>query len=118
MYTIVDSETNSNVMGEFNTWAEAVKELNRFEDEDKKEGTYTDNFYVIIDEAEKVYTQFEIERNFLEMCYLNGHMSEEERLKALAKLMNHYIEKMGEVEFTKRYEKAVQQEYAYMGRSL
>lgn len=65
-----------------------------------------------------VYTQYEIERNFLEMCYLNGHMSEDERLRGLAKLMNHYIEKMGEQEFEKRYEKSVQQEYVYMGRSL
>jgi len=70
------------------------------------------------DSLDTVYTQYEIERNFMEMCYIQGSMSEDQRLRALAQLMNHYIEKMGEQEFTDRYEKSVQQKYAYMGRSL
>jgi len=51
IYIIRDKEAG-NIIDKFDTYEEAVKELTKYEAEDKANGTYTDDFYEII-EAEK-----------------------------------------------------------------
>ena len=46
-YIIQDSETGT-FIDQFDTYQEAQKELERYEKEDKQEGTYTPDFYEIV----------------------------------------------------------------------
>ena len=48
MYIIRDREAG-NVIDKFNTLEEAQEELNRYEEEDKKEDTYEEDFYEIVE---------------------------------------------------------------------
>lgn len=47
-FTIQDRETGT-FIDEFDTYTEAMKELQRYEDEDKQEGVYTLDFYEIVE---------------------------------------------------------------------
>ena len=47
-YIIQDSETGT-FIDQFNTYQEAQKELERYENEDKKDGTFTPDFYEIVE---------------------------------------------------------------------
>lgn len=47
-YIIQDSETGT-FIDQFNTYQEAQKELERYEEEDKKEGNFTPDFYEIVE---------------------------------------------------------------------
>lgn len=51
MYVIRDREAG-NIIDRFSTYEEAQQALNQYEQEDKEEGTYTPDFYEII-ECEK-----------------------------------------------------------------
>lgn len=46
-YIIQDSETGT-FIDEFNTYQEALAELQIYENEDKQEGTFTPDFYEIV----------------------------------------------------------------------
>ena len=46
MYVVRDREAG-NVITQFETMEEAQKELERYEAKDKKDGTYTEDFYEI-----------------------------------------------------------------------
>ena len=46
MYVVRDREAG-NVITQFETMEEAQKELERYEEQDKKEGTYSEDFYEI-----------------------------------------------------------------------
>lgn len=47
-YIIQDSETGT-FIDQFNTYQEAQQELERYENEDKQEGTFTPDFYEIVE---------------------------------------------------------------------
>jgi hypothetical protein len=47
-YIIQDSETGT-FIDQFDTYQEAQKELQRYENEDKQEGTFTPDFYEIVE---------------------------------------------------------------------
>lgn len=46
MYVVRDREAG-NVITQFETMEEAQKELEKYEEQDKKDGTYTEDFYEI-----------------------------------------------------------------------
>ena len=46
MYAVRDREAG-NLITQFETMEEAQKELERYEEQDKKDGTYTEDFYEI-----------------------------------------------------------------------
>ena len=46
MYVVRDREAG-NVITQFETIEEAQKELKKYEEQDKKDGTYTEDFYEI-----------------------------------------------------------------------
>jgi hypothetical protein len=48
-YIIQDHETGT-FIDEFETYQEAQKELERYENEDKQDGTFTPDFYEIVQE--------------------------------------------------------------------
>lgn len=47
-YIIQDSETGT-FIDQFDTYQEAQKELERYENEDKQDGTFTPDFYEIVE---------------------------------------------------------------------
>jgi hypothetical protein len=47
-YIIQDSETGT-FIDQFDTYQEAREELERYENEDKQEGTFTPDFYEIVE---------------------------------------------------------------------
>ena len=46
MYVVRDREAG-NIITQFETMEEAQKELEKYEEQDKKDGTYTEDFYEI-----------------------------------------------------------------------
>ena len=46
MYVVRDREAG-NVITQFETMEEAQKEIEKYEEQDKKDGTYTEDFYEI-----------------------------------------------------------------------
>lgn len=48
-YIIRDREAG-NVIAKFVTYEEAIMELNKYEEEDRRDGTYEPDFYEIIEE--------------------------------------------------------------------
>lgn len=60
-YIIRDREAG-NVIDSFNTLNEAKAELNAYEKEDMDDGTYTPDFYEIVEEDKDVYVSFHVGR--------------------------------------------------------
>ena len=56
MYVVRDREAG-NVITQFETMGEAQKELEKYEEQDKKDGTYTEDFYeiAVIDQIKEVH---------------------------------------------------------------
>ena len=49
MNIVIRDREAGNVITEFDTVEEAKKELEKYEEQDKKDGTYTEDFYEIYD---------------------------------------------------------------------
>lgn len=61
MFVIRDREAG-NVIDKFDTLEEAQEELRRYEEEDRREETYTEDFYEIV-ETNRKYQQAEFDKN-------------------------------------------------------
>ena len=57
MYTIRDREAG-NKIDSFDTMEEAMETLKAYEEEDRKDGSYTENFYEIIEEPQTRLDEF------------------------------------------------------------
>lgn len=84
-YIIRDREAG-NKIAEFNTLEEAQSELKKFEESDKKEGTYTEDFYEIIG------VKYEVSVRTTEISHVKYYMLENLTFEQMRKMVDAKLE--------------------------
>lgn len=67
---------------------------------------------------EAVYTEYQVQRNFVQVCYLNGLVDENRKNEVLQKFMKDCIKKIGVSQFKRFNTIEAKNDNVYQGVSL